>query len=83
MCYRSNGYGYTIIELVPPNSFVGKTLKALNLINRYGVQVLAIKRIIPNQLIMIPTEEHVLKNGDILILLRLNDKIDLLREQEK
>ncbi len=75
--------GYSIIELVPPKSFIGQTLKALNLINRYGVQVLAIKRIVPNQLNMIPTGEYVLKNGDILILIGPNDKLDLLREKEK
>lgn len=75
--------GYSIIELVPPKSFIAQTLKALNLINRYGVQVLAIKRIVPNQLNMIPTGEYVLKNGDIMILIGPNDKLDLLREKEK
>jgi trk system potassium uptake protein TrkA len=75
--------GYTIIELVPPKGFVGKSLKELNLINRYGVQVLAIKRIIPNQLNMIPTGEYVLKEGDMMILLGPNEKLDLLREKEK
>jgi trk system potassium uptake protein TrkA len=75
--------GYTIIELVPPKGFVGKSLKELNLINRYGVQVLAIKSIIPNQLNMIPTGEYVLKEGDMMILLGPNEKLDLLREKEK
>jgi trk system potassium uptake protein TrkA len=58
-------------------------LKELNLINRYGVQVLAIKRVIPNQLNMIPTGEYVLKEGDMMILLGPNEKLDLLREKEK
>lgn len=75
--------GYSIIELVPPKGFIGQTLKTLNLINRYGVQVLAIKGIAPNQLNMIPTGQYVLKDGDILILLGPNDKLDLLREKEK
>jgi len=75
--------GYSIIELIPPKSFVGKTLKALNLINRYGVQVLAIKGIGPNQLNMIPTGEYILKDKNILILLGPNDRLDLLREKEK
>ena len=75
--------GYTIIELVPPKGFVGKSLKELNLINRYGVQVLAIKSIIPNQLNMIPTGEYVLKEGDMMILLGPNEKLDLLREKER
>lgn len=36
--------GYSIIELASPDDFVGKDLKALDLINRYGVQVLAINK---------------------------------------
>lgn len=75
--------GHSIIELMPPKGLVGKTLKALNLINRYGVQVLAIKGMAQNQLNMIPTGEYVLKDGDIMILLGPNDKLDLLREKEK
>ena len=75
--------GYTIIELLPPKGFVDQALKALNLINRYGVQVLAIKRNAPGHLNMIPTGEYVLKEGDIMILLGPNDKLDLLRETEK
>lgn len=75
--------GYSIIELIPPKSFVGNTLKALNLINRYGVQVLAIKGSAPNQLNMIPTGEYVLKDKDILILLGPNDRLDLMRKKEK
>jgi len=75
--------GYSIIELVPPKGFVDQTLKSLNLINRYGVQVLAIKGNVPNQLNMIPTGEYVLKDKDIMILLGPNGKLDLLREKEK
>ena len=58
-----------IIELIPPKSFVSKTSKALDLLNCYGVQVLAIREMVPNQLNMTPTEEYVLKEKDILILL--------------
>ena len=73
--------GYSMIELVVPKSFIGKELKDLDLINQYGIQVLAIKKILPDQLNMIPTGKCVLKDGDILILLGPNDKLDLLREK--
>jgi trk system potassium uptake protein len=75
--------GYSIVELLSPQSFIGKNLKDLNLINRYGVQVLAIKRILPEQLNMIPKGQYVLKDEDILILLGSNDALDLLRKKEK
>ena len=75
--------GYSIVELLSPQRFIGKDLKELNLINQYGVQILAIKEIVPDQLNMIPTGQYVLKDGDILILLGPNDALDVLRKKEK
>ena len=70
-------------ELLSPQRFIGKDLKELNLINKYGVQVLAIKKILPERLNMIPKGQYVLKDGDILILLGPNHALDLLRKKEK
>lgn len=75
--------GYSIVELLSPQGFIGKDLKELNLINRYGVQVLAIKKILPDQLNMIPKAQYILKDGDILILLGPNHALDLLRKKEE
>ena len=47
--------GHSIAELAPPKEFVGKTLRDLDLINRFGVQVLAVREIIPDSLVLIPT----------------------------
>lgn len=74
--------GYSIIELLPPMSFIGKGLKELDLINRYGVQILAIKAIALDKFNMIPTGNYVVKDGDILILLGPNGALDLLRKKE-
>ena len=75
--------GYSMIERVVPKSFIGKELKDLDLINKYGIQVLAVKNILPDQLNMIPTGNCVLKNGDTLILLGPNNALDLFREKEE
>lgn len=75
--------GYSMIERVVPKSFIGKELKDLDLINQYGIQVLAVKNILPDQLNMIPTGKCVLKNGDTLILLGPNNALDLFREKEE
>ena len=75
--------GYSMIERVVPKSFIGKELKDLDLINKYGIQVLAVKNILPDQLNMIPTGKCVLKNGDTLILLGPNNALDLFREKEE
>jgi trk system potassium uptake protein TrkA len=73
---------YSIMELAPPRDFVGKALRELDLINRYGVQVVAIKEVIPDRMNMIPTGQFVVKDSDILILLGPNKALDKLREKE-
>lgn len=72
--------GYSIIELTPPEQFVGKALKDLNLINLYGVQVVAIKETVPENINLIPTGNFVLKESDIMILLGANDGLNRLRK---
>jgi trk system potassium uptake protein TrkA len=73
--------GYSIVELKPKESFVGKELKELDLINKYGVQVIAIKKAASGKLSMIPTGKHVLKGDEVMILLGPNDGLDLLRQK--
>ena len=61
--------GYSIAELAPPRDFIGKTLKDLDLINRYGLQVLAVKEHVPSHITMIPTGAFLIKDSDSLIVL--------------
>ncbi|MDF1593042.1 MAG: TrkA family potassium uptake protein [Desulfobacterales bacterium] len=74
--------GYSIIELVPPRGFIGKNLKDLNLTNRFGVQVVAIKEMVPDKLNLIPTAQSVLKESDIMIILGPNEGLDKLQKIE-
>ena len=74
---------YSIIEWAPPNKFIGKTLQELDLINRYGTQVIAIKALVPEQILMIPKAGFVIKDSDILILLGPNDGINRLNEKKE
>jgi trk system potassium uptake protein TrkA len=73
--------GYSIMELSPPEGFLGKELKDLDLINRYGVQVLAVKKAVTDKFEMIPTGKYVLKDDEYLILLGPNDALDLIRKK--
>jgi len=57
-------------------------LRELDLVNRYVIQVVAIKEIILDQLNLIPTAQFVVKDSDILILLGPNKAFDKLREKE-
>lgn len=73
--------GFSIIQLAPPKNFIGKNLRELDLINRFGVQVVAIKELVPERLNMIPTAQFVLKDSDIMILLGPSKALDKMRER--
>lgn len=72
--------GYSIVELAPPKDFVGKTLKELDLINLYGLQVLAVKEILPKGLILIPRADFMVKDSDALIVLGPDDALKKIQE---
>ena len=72
--------GYSIIQLAPPNRFIGKSLRELNLINKFGVQVVAVQEVVPERLNLIPTAQFILKDSDIMILLGPNEALDELRK---
>jgi trk system potassium uptake protein TrkA len=61
--------GVTIQEIAPPDKFVGKSLADLDLRNKHGIQVLAIKEIIPDKTIYVPAADFVIKDSDILIIM--------------
>ena len=75
--------GYSIIELSPPQDFIGKSLRELDLINRLGIQIIAVKEVIKDQLVFIPTAKFVLKDSDILIMLGRNESLDKLKVNAK
>jgi trk system potassium uptake protein TrkA len=72
---------YGIMELEVPKYLIGKTLREVNMINRYGVQVVAIKELIPEKMNFIPTGDFILKDSDILILLGTKKGLDKLQDK--
>ena len=68
--------GFSIVEVVCPKDFIGKTLKDLNITHKYGVQVIAIRD--PQE----PTPkignlaDIVLQEDDVLFLIGPNDALD-------
>ncbi|HPW18647.1 MAG TPA: TrkA family potassium uptake protein [Candidatus Aminicenantes bacterium] len=61
--------GVQIQELAAPASFIGRSLRDLDLINRFGVQVLAVREIVPERLTYVPKADFVVKESDILIVM--------------
>jgi len=65
---------YNLLEIDPPRAFIGKSLKELDLRAKHNVQVIAIKEIVPENFILVPSADFVIKDSDILIMLgKTND----------
>lgn len=71
--------GHSLVEFQVKREFVGKTLRDLNIRNRFGVNVIAIKRIISKiddegkvyeqvEMNDLPGPEDIIKEGDVLII---------------
>jgi len=61
--------GLGIQEIAPPEKFIGKNLRELDLTNKFGIQVIAIKELIPEKTTFVPTADFVLKDSDILVIM--------------
>jgi trk system potassium uptake protein TrkA len=73
--------GYSIVQLAPPATSVGKNLIQLDLINRLGIQVIAVKETMPEKVVMIPTGRYLVKDTDVLVLLGPDKALAGLKEE--
>lgn len=71
--------GYSIVEWACPTNLAGKKLMDANLINKYGVQVIAIRDALEQKLNIVPTGHYILKDSDVLFLLGPNEVLDGLK----
>ncbi len=61
--------GFGIQEIAPPEKFIGKSFKVLDLRCQYGILVLAIRELIPEKTTFVPKADFVLKDSDILVIM--------------
>jgi CIC family chloride channel protein len=77
--------GYGILEVEAPHEFSGKRLRDLDLRNRFGINVLAIKRsggVGRNGARMwVPESSDALEDGDVLVVLGETEVINNLRSR--
>lgn len=73
--------GYAMAEIPVPPSFVGKSIKEIQMRARYGVNILMIKRVSDNEKFqqIVPSANELLKPTDKLILLGKNKEIQTLK----
>jgi trk system potassium uptake protein TrkA len=72
--------GVSIMELVPHKSFIGKSIKEIQLRNKFGVQLIAIKELVPESINLIPSPDAVIKESDILVLMGRDESLQKLQE---
>lgn len=70
------GPGVSILEFGPPNSFLGKTLKEIDVANKYGIQIILIKELVPENLVIVPRADHIIKESDILVGIGADDDFE-------
>lgn len=64
---------YSIVELIAPEEFVGKSLLEAGFRKEYGVNILAIRR--GKDIIISPGARQAIRDGDILVAIGRNDQL--------
>jgi trk system potassium uptake protein TrkA len=75
--------GYSIVDWIPSESVVGKSIGDLNLKNKYGIQVISVEETIPDRMKLIPRASHIIKKSDVLIVVGRNEDLERLKNLDK
>lgn len=81
---------FGLVELIPPEEFVGRSLRQLDVRAKYGVNVIAVKKkkqaitpegdiIYQDKVDVAPHADDVIKESDLLIVIGSNDDIEKIR----
>ncbi len=71
---------YDLVQLPPPASFVGKSLRDLDLRATYGVHVIAVKEADKSKFTLVPSPRYEIKESDLLVLLGYSEDLNKIRE---
>ena len=73
--------GYSISEVTPPKSFIGKSIKQLNIRAKYGVDVLSVKtkQRRGEKVTAIPSPSYIINKDDTLIIAGEIKNINLVK----
>ncbi len=78
--YLSLASGFSVVELAPTTKQIGKRLAELSLGQEQGVQVLAVKELVPERVVSAPAAEFVVKDSDILVVMGPEDAVRAMQE---
>ncbi|MBN2571674.1 MAG: chloride channel protein [Ignavibacteriales bacterium] len=76
--------GYSIAEIIPPKSFIGKSIRELEIRKKYGVDVLSIKQKFKGRekLKAIPNPDYIIETNDLLIIAGEIKNINIVKNIE-
>ena len=75
MDYLPLSEDYIILEMAPPNSFLGKTIAELQLRSKYNIEVIAVRDVISDKVHMVPQADFVIKDGEVLVVIGKEEDI--------
>lgn len=78
--YLPIDHDYSIVEIVVPDSFVGKTLQQVNVRRKYGVWIVGVKDALNGSLEMFPDGAFTLGVDQILLAIGKQDELNRLRD---
>ena len=59
---------YTIFEMAPPQSFLGKSIAELQLRNKFHIEVIALRELISDRFVMGPPAVFIIKDWEVLLV---------------
>jgi trk system potassium uptake protein TrkA len=78
--YLPIGDEFSVAEVAPPDALVGKSLAELGLRQKYGVNVIAVRELVPERTHLVPSPDYVIKDSDILVVAGRQEDMERLRQ---
>ncbi len=70
---------YSIVEIVVPDKFSGKSLKELQLRNKFNLEVIAIKDVLSEKFKLVPSADYKLEPDNVIIVIGKKDDLAKLK----
>lgn len=78
--YLPIGDEFSVAEVAPPDALLGKSLAELELRQKYGVNVIAVRELVPERTHLVPSPNYVVKDSDILVVAGRQEDLERLRQ---
>ncbi len=75
------GGDYSLLEWAPRREMIGKTLAELHLRSTFNVTVILVQQVVPDEVVVAPGGDFLVKDSDILVLLGRNEDLEVLRHR--